>query len=287
MQQQLDVLQNNAKVLTQIDQLLAAKDYTEYKKNYMKLITYLAENGHKSGAYETLDALFDNFYFNTAPQDPRTIQLNKLCTELNVNIKSPTLFFHLLQTTFKKIGALKNPAVMARTYMRQLISAHQTDIQKRIASLSEQIKSQPTQTADVSQALVVAHSQLWQACAKYGVPTAVFTVGASFTTLSALVQFSPKLALHIGLQLSPTALITLTTFGAALIFYSIYSAYQANKQAPPTPPATAEAQASTPCKTLMSQYLSYCFNYGGTKKPKVTIALDPKIIDGVTLNTGR
>ncbi len=362
MQEPLDLLQHQAQVLKEIDQLLAAKDFKEYRKNHPKLMSYLAENGYKKGAYETLDALFDNFDFKIEPEDPRTTQLQTMCADVRVNITSSALFFHLLHTTFNKIADKKNPAVMARGHMRKLIGLQQTDIQRRISALlSDQLKSQPT--SDAPQAQVVANSNLRQTCAKYGIPAAVFTVGISLTTVSALMQlspqfallvgvkvaplmlvsvaalgavlaafavyrairtyypaqansvadvtlastqysklltaatmmsglgasgfaalmqFSPKFAMLVGLHLSPAALITVATMGTALMAYGIYRAYQSYKQAHPTLPATAAAPESTPCKTLISKYLSCCFNYGGAKKPNVTIILDSKVVTNAT-----
>ncbi len=103
---------------------------------------------------------------------------------------------------------------------------------------------------------------------------AIMIPGLISTGFAALMQFSPKFAVLVGVHLSPAALISLATMGTALMAYGVYRTYQAYKQinpevvVTPTEVPVSDVQPTTLyMPTSITKYLSYCFKFGGAQSP--------------------
>ena len=86
------------------------------------------------------------------------------------------------------------------------------------------------------------------------------TAGLSLVGFSALVQFSPNVALFMGLHLTPAALISVAAVGVLLLSVSLYRACKAYAQsrADATAATVVVSADATTCMQRLSQYTNFC-----------------------------
>jgi hypothetical protein len=97
-------------------------------------------------------------------------------------------------------------------------------------------------------------------------PHVLATMGTGMVGFSALMQFSPKVALFMGLNLTPAALMSVAAVGVLLLSASLYLACKAYAKSRVV--ATADSgvvnadtavQNKSSCMQRLSQYTACCF----------------------------
>ena len=92
-------------------------------------------------------------------------------------------------------------------------------------------------------------------------PHVLATMGTGLVGFSSLMQFSPKLALFMGLHLTPAALMSVAAVGVLLLSVSFYLACKtyAQSRADATAATVVVSGYATTCMQRLSQYTNCCF----------------------------
>jgi hypothetical protein len=102
-------------------------------------------------------------------------------------------------------------------------------------------------------------------------PHVLATMGTGMVGFSALMQFSPKVALFMGLNLTPAALISVAAVGVLLLSASLYlacKAYAKSRVVATEVTASADAPVNTSYMQRLSQHSDCCLKL--FKKPTTT-----------------
>ena len=145
-------------------------------------------------------------------------------------------------------------------------------------------KPAPVVASDAPETSVIASPAIATNYAKF-LPHVLATMGTGMVGFSALMQFSPNVALFMGLHLTPAALMSVAAVGVLLLSVSLYRACKAYAQS--RADATAEtvvvnAKATEPtnttCMQRLSQYYTNCcfklFSRSTTAASSSTNSLD-------------
>ena len=131
-------------------------------------------------------------------------------------------------------------------------------------------KPAPVVMSDAPETSVIASPAIATNYSKF-LPHVLATMGTGMVGFSALMQFSPKVALLMGLHLTPAALMSVAAVGVLLISASLYlacKAYAKSRVVATEVTASADAPVNTSYMQRLSQHSDCCLKL--FKKPTTT-----------------